>query len=74
MLHHPPDTRLSDDEIERELSIAHGRRHHILLTGTSAAWQNLRLRTDELEAEYLRRFAAGVPDGAEKLAGYATDE
>lgn len=73
MLHHQPDSRLSDDEIERELSMAHGRRHYMLLTGTSAAWENLRLRTEELEAEYLRRFAANVPDGAEKLAHYAKE-
>lgn len=74
MLHHQPDSRLSDEDIERELSIAHGRRHHMLLTGTAAAWQNLHFRTEELEAEYLRRFTADVPDGAEKLARYATGE
>ena len=74
MLHHKPDSTLSDEDVERELSVAHGRRHHMFLAGTAVAWENLRLRTEELEAEYLRRFSAHVADGDQKLRNYATDQ
>ena len=47
---------LSDEELMRELSRVHSTRNDTLRHGSEAALDNHTRRTDELEAEYLKRF------------------
>jgi|tagenome__1003787_1003787.scaffolds.fasta_scaffold16390730_1 hypothetical protein len=47
---------LSDEELMRELSTVHSTRNDALRHGSEAALDNHTRRTDELEAEYLKRF------------------
>jgi hypothetical protein len=47
---------LSDEELMRELSRVHSTRNDALRHGSEAALDNHTRRTDELEAEYLKRF------------------
>jgi hypothetical protein len=47
---------LSDEELMRELARVHHTRHDTLRHGSEAALDNHTRRTEELEAEYLRRF------------------
>jgi hypothetical protein len=49
-------TALSDEELMRELSRVHSTRNDTLRHGSEAALDNHTRRTDELEAEYLKRF------------------
>lgn len=70
MLQPPAMAKLSDEDLNRELNHLHGKRHDILRTGSADAWANHRERTDQLEAEYVRRFSRGVSEAEAKLAGY----
>jgi hypothetical protein len=63
-----PASELSDDDLERELTHAHEKRHEMMVEGTADQWHNLRTRTDELERGYLERFASRVKDAEAKLA------
>jgi len=47
---------LSDEQLMRELSRMHLTRNDALRHGSEAALDNHTRRTDELEAEYLKRF------------------
>ncbi len=49
---------LSDEQLMRELSRLHSTRNDALRHGSEAALDNHTRRTDELEAEYLKRFPA----------------
>jgi hypothetical protein len=57
---------LSDDDLERELTHAHEKRHDIFLTGTADQLLNLTTRTRELECEFLRRFPERVHEATAK--------
>lgn len=57
---------LSDEDLDRELTHAHEKRHDIFLTGTADQLINLSNRTRELECEYLRRFGNRVAEAAAK--------
>ena len=70
MLHPPAMAEISDEDLNRELAHLYEKRHDILRTGTAEAWANHRERTDQLEAEYVRRFPRGVTDAQAKLAAY----
>jgi hypothetical protein len=63
-----PATELADEDLERELRHAHDKRHDILLEGTADQLRNHSVRTHELEAAYVDRFADRVRDASEKLA------
>jgi hypothetical protein len=63
-----PASELSDEDLERELTHAHEKRHEIMLDGTVDQWHNLRARTDDLERGYLQRFGGRVKDAEAKLA------
>ena len=47
---------LSDEALMRELKRVHSTRNDTLRHGSEAALDNHTRRTDELEAEYLKRF------------------
>lgn len=70
MLHPPPWSAISNEELVRELDHLHVKRQDVFRTGRAEAWQNHLERTSQLEAEYLRRFANGVTDAAAKLGLY----
>jgi hypothetical protein len=70
MLHPPAMADISDEDLNRELAHLYEKRHDILRSGSAEAWANHRERTDQLEAEYLRRFSRGVTEADAKLAGY----
>ena len=70
MLHPPAMAEISDEDLNRELNHLYEKRHAILRTGSAEAWANHRERTDQLEAEYLRRFSRGVTESEQKLAAY----
>ena len=74
MLHPPPWSAISNENLVRELDHLHGKRQDVFRTGRAEAWQNHLERTTQLEAEYLRRFPHGVTDAAAKLEFYAEDE
>ena len=57
---------LSDEDLERELTDVHEKRHDIFFNGTADQLINLSNRTRELESEYLRRFATRVAEAAGK--------
>jgi hypothetical protein len=59
MAHHPEGidpSRLSDDDLARELSHLHSTRHDTFLSGTEDALEAHTRRMLALENEYLRRF------------------
>jgi hypothetical protein len=70
MLHPPAMADISDEDLQRELHHLYEKRHDIFRTGSAEAWGNHRERTDQLEAEYLRRFTRGVTEAEAKLARY----
>jgi hypothetical protein len=63
-----PAADLSDADLERELEVAHERRHDTFLRGTAHALSTHTRRMFELELEYLIRFPNRVREDAEKLA------
>jgi Family of unknown function (DUF6158) len=65
-----PASDLADDDLERELTHAHEKRHDIFVGGTVDQLANHSSRTGELEAEYLRRFADRVKDAEAKARRY----
>jgi hypothetical protein len=73
MLHPPPWSAISNEELVRELEHVHAKRPDLFRTGSVEAWRNHLERTAQLEAEYLRRFPQGVTDAAAKLEVYAGD-
>jgi len=59
MAHHPEGidpTRLSDDDLAREVSHLHATRHDTFLAGSEDALEAHTSRMLALEGEYLRRF------------------
>jgi Family of unknown function (DUF6158) len=68
MTHGIPAAELSDDDLERELTHAHEKRHDIFVDGTVDQLRNHSSRTAELEQAYLERFADRVKDADEKAA------
>jgi hypothetical protein len=67
MTHGIPASQLSDEDLERELTHAHEKRHDIFLDGTADQLRNHSDRTSELERAYLERFRDRVKDAAGKL-------
>jgi hypothetical protein len=63
-----PASELDDDDLERELTHAHEKRHDIFIEGTADQLHNHSARTSELERAYLERFADRVKDAQQKLA------
>jgi hypothetical protein len=63
-----PASELSDDDLERELTHAHEKRHDIFVDGTVDQLRNHSARTHELEQAYLQRFADRVNDADKKAA------
>jgi Family of unknown function (DUF6158) len=63
-----PASELSDDDLERELTHAHEKRHDIFVDGTVDQLRNHSARTAELEHAYLERFADRVKDADDKAA------
>jgi Family of unknown function (DUF6158) len=63
-----PASDLSDDDLERELTHAHEKRHDIFVSGTVDQLRNHSLRTHDLEQAYLQRFADRVTDAEQKAA------
>jgi Family of unknown function (DUF6158) len=74
MLHPPPWSAISNEELVHELEHLHAKRPDLFRTGSAEAWGNHLERTAQLEAEYLRRFAHGVTDAATKLELYPPGE
>jgi Family of unknown function (DUF6158) len=74
MLHPPPWSAISNEDLVRELDHMHGKRQEVFRTGRAEAWQNHLERTAQLEAEYLRRFPHGVTDAEAKRALYGKVE
>ena len=74
MLHPPPWSAISNEDLVRELDHVHAKRQEVFRTGRAEAWQNHLERTTQLEAEYLRRFAHGVTDAAAKLELYGSGD
>jgi hypothetical protein len=74
MLHPPPWSAISNEDLVRELDHLHGKRQEVFRAGRADAWRNHMERTAQLEAEYLRRFPHGVTDAEAKLEFYARDE
>jgi Family of unknown function (DUF6158) len=72
MLHGVPAEQLTDEDLRRELTHAHIKRHDMLVDGTIEQLRNHSERTRELEAAYVARFTDTVTDAAEKLALYPT--
>jgi hypothetical protein len=60
---------LSDDDLLRELESLHRTRHETLRHGSEQALRRHTERTDELEAEYLRRFPDREVDPGRERAG-----
>jgi hypothetical protein len=73
MAHHPEGidpTRLSDDDLAREVSHLHATRHETFLAGSEDALEAHTGRMLALEAEYLRRFPdRSTPDPLRTRAG-----
>jgi hypothetical protein len=63
-----PADELSDEDLERELTHIHEKRHDIFVSGTADQWRNNVLRTQQLERAYLQRFADRVPEASDKLS------
>jgi hypothetical protein len=63
-----PASKLSDEDLERELAHAHEKRHDIFVGGTVDQLRNHSERTHELEQAYLQRFADRVNDAEQKVA------
>jgi hypothetical protein len=61
-----PASKLSDEDLERELTHAHEKRHDIFVGGTVDQLHNHSVRTRELEQAYLQRFADKVTDAQQK--------
>jgi hypothetical protein len=58
-----PASKLSDNDLDRELAHLHETRHETFLHGTEDALETHTTRMFELEKEYLRRFPDRVmPD------------
>ncbi len=74
-----PAGRLGDEDLERELEHLHQTRHDTFLHGSEDALAFHTARTDELEAEYLRRNPDRVIDarrtrhGSRELSGQDGD-
>ena len=66
-----PAGELSDEDLERELEVAHERRHETFLRGTAHALATHTRRMFELELEYLGRFPDRVREDEQKLLGGA---
>ena len=64
-----PAEALADDALERELAHLHETRHDTFLHGSDDALEFHTRRTQELEAEYLRRNPDRVPDARRTRAG-----
>jgi len=64
-----PATDLTDEDLERELQVAHLHRHETFMDGSAHALATHGRRTGELEAEFLRRFPDRVHEAAEKADG-----
>ncbi len=64
-----PAETLADDALERELAHLHETRHDTFLHGSDDALEFHTRRTQELEAEYLRRNPDRVPDARRTRAG-----
>ena len=70
-----PATALTDERLERELEHLHETRHDCFLHGSEDALAFHTARTNELEAEYVRRVPDRVVDcrrtrhGSRELAG-----
>jgi hypothetical protein len=62
-----PASELSDDDLKRELTHLHEKRHDIFLDGTAEQLAHHTLRMRELEEGYLRRFTGEVRDAKDKL-------
>jgi Family of unknown function (DUF6158) len=63
-----PASDLSDEDLERELTHAHEKRHDIFVSGTVDQLRNHSTRTHELEQAYLQRFSDRVKDAQDKAA------
>jgi hypothetical protein len=50
-----PAGDLGEDDLVREIASLHQKRHDMLVDGTADQFRHHVERTDELEAEYLRR-------------------
>jgi hypothetical protein len=59
-------SQLDDDDLDRELTHAHEKRHDIFVSGTADQLTNLTNRTRELECEYLRRFPERIHEASAK--------
>ena len=64
-----PAESLADDALDRELAHLHETRHDTFLHGSDDALEFHTRRTQELEAEYLRRNPDRVPDARRTRAG-----
>ena len=64
-----PAEALADDALERELAHLHETRHDTFLHGSDDALEFHTRRTQDLEAEYLRRNPDRVPDARRTRAG-----
>ena len=60
--HGVPPSKLSEQDLRRELEHVHSTRHETFLHGSHDALDAHTWRTAELEAEYLRRFPAREVD------------
>lgn len=63
-----PASELTDEDLKRELTHLHEKRHDIFLEGTADQLAHHTLRMRQLEEGYLRRFATEVTDAGGKLA------
>src|SRR4051794_28401599 len=63
-----PASELTDDDLERELTHVHEKRHDVFLTGTADQLLNNVARMLELEKAFLERFGERVPDADAKIA------
>jgi len=57
-----PASELDDDDLRRELQHLHETRHDTFVNGSKHALEHHTQRTQELEAEYRRRFPYETPD------------
>ena len=60
--HGVPPSKLSEQDLRRELEHVHSTRHETFLHGSHDALDAHTWRTAELEAEFLRRFPAREVD------------
>ena len=67
--HGVPPSKLSEQDLRRELEHVHSTRHETFLHGSHDALDAHSWRTAELEAEYLRRFPAREVDPARLREG-----